>query len=184
MAHKNMAHKKAPAATATRPAAAQSTGDGTAVATPAPHASLYEHAVALLNADNPQGAFELLKSKFNTDQLLKNAFGVCQLRLGNIDQALNLFRGLVLYNGVCLRPDAPPQMKTNYATALLLSGNIAGCGGVLSEMWDKPTPGTERLQAAIQKWKFSLTFWEKLKQLYGGNTVRPVTLDFPPGELI
>ncbi len=66
-----------------------------------------------LACDNPSS---------NRDQL--NAKGVCLMRLGQFSEALNLFRSLALRPGcIWTRDDLPNHLKTNFATALLLSGH-------------------------------------------------------------
>src|SRR5262245_47553783 len=62
-----------------------------------------------------------------------NAIGVCQLRLGNAQIAVDVFRGLVLApGGIIVRDEAPTVFKTNYATALLANRNVHGCLSILA----------------------------------------------------
>lgn len=62
-----------------------------------------------------------------------------------------------------LKPDAPLVFKTNFATALLASNNMAGCLSVLHEIKNEEDPTVKRLRAAIAQWKQGLSFWQKLK---------------------
>ncbi len=115
---------------------------------------------------------------------LTNAAGVCQLRLGNADVAVNVFRGLVLAaGGLVLRDDVPAVFKTNYATALLTAGHLSGCLHVLAEVRDKGGPAVQRLRAAIRHWWDGLTFWQKVNWFLGGQPDKPLALGFPPGDL-
>src|SRR5262249_577514 len=73
--------------------------------------------------------------------------------------------------------------KTNYATALLLSGNIAGGLRALDEVRDEQCPAVGRLREAVRRWERNLTFWQRVNWWLGGEPDRPLTLDFPPGDL-
>src|SRR5262249_51595959 len=112
-----------------------------------------------------------------------NALGVCRLRLRNPRLAVDLFRGLVLGGGVVPRQDVPAVFKTNYATALLLSGNIAGGLRALDEVRDEQCPAVGRLREAVRRWERNLTFWQRVNWWLGGEPDRLLTLDFPPGDL-
>jgi hypothetical protein len=113
-----------------------------------------------------------------------NALGVCQLRLGNAKVAIDVFRGLVLgAGGLVLRRDVPVVFRTNYATALLVSGNLSGGLTVLNEIGDEANPGVGKLRAAVRRWKGGLTFWQRLNWWMGGEPAHPFALDFPPGDL-
>ncbi|HEY1376983.1 MAG TPA: hypothetical protein VGF55_09320, partial [Gemmataceae bacterium] len=77
-----------------------------------------------------------------------NATGVCLLRLGDARRAIGLFRGLVLGpGGLVLRRDVPTAFKTNFATALLMDGNVPGCTGVLAEVREDDHPAVRKLRA-------------------------------------
>jgi hypothetical protein len=112
----------------------------------------------------------------------RNARGVCYLRMGDTDAAINTLRGLAVTQHLSLRPEAPLIFKINFAAALLLSGNIGGGLGVLDDIRDENQPAVQKLRAAIQRWKASMSFWEKLRWWLGGEPSRPFTLGFPAGE--
>jgi hypothetical protein len=138
----------------------------------------------LLREGQPKRALEIISRAKINSPWVTNAAGVCQLRLGNAKVAVDVFRGLVLASGgLILRQDIPAAFKTNYATALLAMDNLAGCLGVLAEVRDEDHPGAQRLRAAVQRWKQDLTLWQKIQWYTGGQPARPVTLDFPPGDL-
>src|SRR5262245_53343365 len=105
----------------------------------------------LLAEGNPIQSLSLLnflsKDKSNS-HWIKNAAGVCQLRLGNFQAALTMFRGMAVSDSLQTRNDVPSVVKTNYAAALLLTNNLAGCQMVLSEMKTHTHPAVERLRAA------------------------------------
>jgi hypothetical protein len=112
-----------------------------------------------------------------------NALGVCHLRLGNLQIAVEVFRGLVLQGDLVLRTDLPTVFLTNYATALLLADNLSGCLRTLDEIRDSHHPAVQRLQGAVRRWREGLTFWQRLRWRFGGEPDRAVALDYPPGNL-
>lgn len=138
----------------------------------------------LLKEDEPRKALDLIaRAKINSPWVT-NALGVCQLRLGNAKVAVDAFRGLVLgAGGIHLRSDVPAVFKTNFAVALLKADNMGGCLSALAEVREEEHPAVGRLQAAIERWKRSLTFWERINWYMGGQPDRPVVFDFPPGDL-
>jgi hypothetical protein len=109
---------------------------------------------------------------------------VCLLRLGEAGRAVDVFRGLVLIPGtVCVRPDAAPEHKSNFAAALLTAGNVAGGLRALDEVGDEGRPAVRRLRDAVRRWREGLSFWERLRWCLGGGPARPVALGDDFGEL-
>jgi len=157
-------------------------GDGT-VPKPSQIADMLIKAEELLRAGEPMKALDLIGRTKIRSPWVTNALGVCQLRLGNTKDAVDVFRGLVLgAGGILLREDVPAVFKTNFAVALLEAGNVAGCLSALADVREEH-PAVGKLKAAIQRWKESLTLWERINWYMGGQPDRPVALDFPPGDL-
>ena len=176
-----MARAASPQATTLTQATAPLTA---ANARPPETAALLQKVEQVLQAEGPEKAFELLARSKDNSPWVTNARGVCLLRLGEAARAVDLFRGLVLgAGGLCLRQDVPTVFKTNFATALLLTGNLAGFLSALGDTHDKEHPAVQRLGAALGRWRAGLSFWEKVRWYLGGEVGRPVTLDFPPGDL-
>ncbi|GAA4421599.1 hypothetical protein [Bremerella cremea] len=119
-----------------------------------------------------------------TDILLKNAKGVCLLRLGKFDAAVTLYREIVFNAGcVWVRPEVPIFFKVNFATALVLSGNIDGGSNILAQSMDENNEAARRLRSCLQSWRRSYPLWKKIFWAVGlgpANTA-PLTLDFEPG---
>ena len=118
---------------------------------------------------------------------VRNAKGVCLLRLGRFEEAVAVYRELVVNPGTTsMRPGVPTVYKTNFATALLLAGNVSGCQQTLDEMAEEQHPTVQRLRTAIQRWQKSLSLWQKINWRVGGIEPgnRPATIDFTPGELV
>jgi hypothetical protein len=109
---------------------------------------------------------------------------VCLLRLGNAQRAIELFRGLVLGpGGLVLRRDVPTAFKTNFATALLMDGNVAGCTSVLASLREEDHPAVRKLRAAVRRWQEAMSLWERVCWHFGSPPNRPVELGFEPGDL-
>ncbi len=137
-----------------------------------------------VSAGNYQKALDLLRNA-GRDPQLRNAVGVCNLRLGRIDEAIRVYRELVLKAGCTwMRPELPIEYKTNFATALLLGGHPTGALELLSELSAESNPTVQRLRAAMRRWEVSLSFWQRLNWWLGKIEPRNchIPIDFPPGE--
>ncbi len=139
----------------------------------------------LLDAGRIDDAMHVIRQSGIASNELRNAMGVCLLRRGQYDKAIELYRLLVLNNGaVTIKNGVPDTYRCNFATALLLSGNIHGCLTMLADIRDSRHAGAVRLRTAVQRWKDSLTRWQRWRFALGSTTINvPVALDFPPGEL-
>ena len=156
----------------------------TATTAPSGGADTYQRVLRYANSGNYQKALDLLRTAGRHPQM-RNALGVCLLRLGRIEDATRIYRELVLSAGCTwVRPDAPAVHKINFATALLLSGHPAGCVEILSEVKDDSHPAVQRLRRAIKDWQAALPLWKRLNWRFGNIEPKgfPVTLDFAPGE--
>lgn len=74
-------------------------------------------------------------------------------------------------------------MRINFATALLLDGNLSGCLLILDEMDAEKDPAVQQLRAAINNWRRGLSIWQKLMLFCGDKPKAPVQLDYLPGHL-
>jgi hypothetical protein len=148
---------------------------------PAELARPLSQARQLLQVEGPAEALEFLSQVKGQSPWLTNAVGVCLLRAGQTQRALELFRGLALGGGFSLRDDVPVRFKTNYATAQLLCGMHAACAITLSQTRAESDPSVRRLREGIRRWQKGLSFWQRCRLLFGAD-VGPVTLD-QPGEL-
>jgi predicted Zn-dependent protease len=144
---------------------------------------LPEQIEKLLQAGQPKKALDVLARSKVQSPWSTNAVAVCLLRLGRAEQAVELFRHLVLSGSLFLRPDVPTAWKVNFAIALLMTDNLPGCIQVLRDMREEDHPSVKRLGNAIRQWEQDLTLWEKIQWHLGGQPARRVRLDCPPGEL-
>ena len=133
---------------------------------------------------NYQSAIALLRDTRHDPQLC-NAMGVCLMRVGRVEEAVRILRDLVLQPGCTwMIPNRPIVYKTNFATALLMSGRVSGCVEMLAEINREKHPSVIRLRMTIRRWERGLSFWQRLNwrlsQIDPAN--RPVELDFAPGD--
>jgi hypothetical protein len=143
-----------------------------------------ERAESLLLEGQPQKALDILNRAGPPAPRLTNAVGVCLLRLGKAERAVDVFRGLVLVPGtICLRRDAAPEHKSNFAAALLAAGNVAGGLRALEEIGDEDRPAVRRLRDAVRRWREGLSFWQRLRWYLGSDPPQAVLLDGDLGEL-
>jgi WD40 repeat protein len=132
-----------------------------------------------LTINQPSQALSLLETISDKGSYEYNAIAVCHLRLGNYQRAIDVLRNIIFVaNSISMRNDVPTLCKVNFATALLMQGNIDGCENMLASLEQYQHPIAIRLKAAITKWQNSLSFWEKigLRRSVG----KPV-IDFAPG---
>jgi hypothetical protein len=135
----------------------------------------------LLREGRPQEALSLLTA--TNGPWVRNARGVCLLRLGRSSQAIDALRDLVFKpDGFGVRPDADPVFQANYATALLLDWNTDGFFGIICGIRERTHPAVTRLDDAIRRWKAGMSFWQRVGSVLGVGGPR-FSLDFPPGEL-
>jgi hypothetical protein len=138
----------------------------------------------LLEADRPEKAMELIDRSNVRSSWETNALGVCLLRLGRAQQAVELYRGLVLASGgLVLRADVPTVYKANYAQALLASDNEAGFLSVLASLQGDEHPAARRLAESFERWRRGLPFWQWVRWCLGGHPARPLAPEPPLGEL-
>ena len=72
---------------------------------------------------------------------LSNALAVAHMRAGEPTKAVEIYRRLCVdSSGFVLKPNLPVLLKANYATALLLARNAAGCRALLKEITRSPEP--------------------------------------------
>lgn len=152
------------------------------VETPVP--TLSDKVQDLLDSGRTTEALLMLTRRNDRSPDSINARGVCLMRLGRAEEAALLLRPLVfLKDSFCADPDARPEYITNFATALLLTGNISGAREAMRLLGETETPARTRLRDAIARWRKSLGILSRLGLLLGVVPNTPVTLNFPAGDL-
>ena len=136
---------------------------------------------ALVERGQPDEALKLIRSAGGADPMLTNAAGVCHLRAGRPAEAVEVFHGLCVGEGIGLRPGASPLHVANFATALLLTGNLHGCRHHLQYVEDSH-PVAVRLRSAIAAWEGSLGGWRRVLLRVGMCQPKgPIDLGSPAG---
>lgn len=149
---------------------------------PADIAAVLDDVRQHLASGDPQKALDVIKRSKLKSHWLTNAVGVCRIRLGDAASAVELFRGLVVKQGILLRDDVPTKFKLNFAAALLASGNADGFLAVLSEIREAGDQSVVKYKDAYTRWRASLSPWDRIKGLVGGAS-RPFVAEFPLGEV-
>lgn len=136
----------------------------------------------LLNEGRPDQALNVLNRTKDHSHWAENARGVCLMRLGYPDRAVWVYRSFLLVNGTAIWEDAPTVFVVNFATAMLLSGNMQGAVITLDELHQPDDPGVNRLRGAIDRWRQSQGVLRRIWYAIVGMPDKPIDLDFPPGE--
>jgi len=136
-----------------------------------------------LARNEPQKGLDALNHCQDHSPQADNARAVCLMRLGRPEAAVALYRKLLLSSGVLMRQDAPAQFKSNFAAALLMTGNLSGATALLDELRGTDDPGARRLRDALGRWRRSLSPWRRGLAAIGIPPQGPIALDYAPGEL-
>jgi len=126
---------------------------------------------------------DALPGKHSPSWLLRqeNNRAVELLRTHNTDEALAVFLRVLFPGGtLTMRADVPVEIQANYICALLLSQNVEGAERYLDEVQDQSHPRVRALRNAIETWRESLTWTQRL----GLRPKPPVRLDDEPGDLL
>jgi hypothetical protein len=159
------------------------TSEARAVYAPEDPSVALRKAKSLVDAGKLQESLDAIKRSRFQGRALRNVKGVCLLRLGDSQSAVELFRQLTMTPGtVTLRTDCRMIYKTNFATALFMANNVSGCISVLDEINIENNPTVQRLRAAIKNWEKGLSFFQRMQWRLGIEPSKPVELNFPPGE--
>lgn len=138
----------------------------------------------LLDAGKPDRALALLKTTGHDSTAIRNACGVCQLRLGQYEMAMWTFRELVFPNDAIVMPrQVPAVFVANYALAHLLMENPVTGISVLHQCADRRHPAITQVLAAVRRWKRSFPWWRRALTLVGVYPAGAPPLDSEPGTL-
>ncbi|MBN2582035.1 MAG: hypothetical protein JXL80_03135 [Planctomycetes bacterium] len=136
-----------------------------------------------LDQGQPQKALDVLNRCQDQSPPADNARAVCLMRLGRPQLAIPIYRRLLLTSGVIMRQDAPVMFRVNFATALLMTGNLDGTEAILTELRHSDDPGAIRLRETIARWRQSLRPLRRLLAAMGMPPEGAIPLDFPPGRV-
>lgn len=122
-------------------------------------------------------AYDLLQTLPHSSSI-RNAMAVCAIRCGRIDQAISIYRDMLLIPGTTiLRKESPDPLKVNFAIAVLLKGLPSGALDILDEVQDPAQVSAVRVKSAIHQWSKSLSFWRRWD--WKINRIDPVGCQVP-----
>jgi len=142
-----------------------------------------EHIRELLNQGCPQDALKFIEHFGQKTPVMENARGVCLMQLGKVEEAISVLRDVAFQGYICMPSDTPVLYQINFATAMLLSNRKEGAFPILNKLDEWEHPQITKLKDAIRRWVKSLNFIEKCCYYIGLYPNKPVTIDFPPGEV-
>jgi hypothetical protein len=137
----------------------------------------------LLNQNRPHDALRFIEHLGQETPTMKNALGVCLMRVGKIEEAISVLGNIVFRGYICMPSDTPVLHQINFATAMLLSNRKDGAFSILNKLDEREHPQAAKLKGAVRQWIKGLNFIEKCCYHIGLYPNKPVTIDFPPGEL-
>lgn len=145
--------------------------------------SIYDRIQQLLDQNHPQEALNLIHHVNPDAAPMKNAQGVCLLRLGRIEDAISVLREIAFRGHVCIPPDTPVVYQTNFATAMLMANNKEALINVIEHLDEEQHPAVARIKTAMRQWAKSLNPLQRVLSKAGIYPRKPIPIDFPPGDL-
>jgi hypothetical protein len=144
---------------------------------------MYDRIVTLVNQRRYDEALSKLKN--HQDPVAENLRAVVFMRTDRVQDAISTLRRLTI-NSISLefKPDIPLHFKTNFATALLLAGHVAGCQQMLHQI-SPPSERVKQLWQNMRRWEKSLSFWKWVDwRFFRIEHIRDqVPIDFEPGDM-
>ncbi len=150
-----------------------------------PSTSLVTKAARLSDAGDSEEALRVLSRDNGSSAEVRNAQGVCLMRLGRVDDAVRVFRSLVLQPGCTwMKAELRIIYRMNFATALLLAKNPLGLLDTIHEVREQDHPSVMRLRETLHQWEKSLSLWQLLGWRVGIIPAVSITIGFLPGEFV
>ncbi|MCA9038779.1 MAG: hypothetical protein KDA65_00390 [Planctomycetaceae bacterium] len=144
-----------------------------------------QRVASLVDSGHYQDALHMLSSGNTTLPEIRNARGVCLMRMKRYRESLDLFKSLVIpLNCTWMRPELPVIYRANLVTALILAQLPQGAHLALLEIQEQDHPSIIRLRQVMERWISQLSWPKWLQWKYGFDINEPISLDFPPGEII
>lgn len=136
-----------------------------------------------LKSGSPEKALTLIGSEARQPELA-NARGVCLMRLNKIGPALEAFKEVVFQGYICMPATTPALYKANYSTALILKGLTSTALELEKSLKaDDSHPYISELKQAVQNWKKSLPWPQRLLCCMNIYPNKPLPLPFEPGGI-
>jgi len=145
--------------------------------------SVFDRVRQLLDQNRPQEALDLIDHVGQNSASMKNAQGVCLLRLGRIEDAISVLREITFQGHICIPSDTPVVYQTNFATAMLLANHKEGVIDIISRLDEKQHPAVVRIRSAMKTWEKGLNLLQRLLFKAGIYPGKAIPIDFAPGDL-
>ncbi|QDU78453.1 hypothetical protein Pla110_01570 [Polystyrenella longa] len=145
--------------------------------------NLIQRVSALSEAGRHKEAFHLLDGENTALPEIRNARGVCLMRMERHREALSLFRALVIpLSCTWMRPELPVIYRANLVTALMLAKLPQGAQNALQEIKEQDHPSVIRLRDAMHHWASQLSWGRWLHWKSGLDMTDEIPLHFPAGN--
>lgn len=141
------------------------------------------HVRQLLQSGQPEIALQFLEKTGIQAPDMRNALGVCLLRLGKVEKALNVLQELVFQKFLSIPKGTPPLYQANYATVLLLKNYNQMAIEIINGLEPAEHPYIAQLHATVAQWKKQLPVFHKFRCMLGLYPDKPVLLSMQPGDL-
>lgn len=142
-----------------------------------------EYIRELLNSGKPDQALQYIERNGQNNQPMLNARGVCLMRLGRVEAAVEALRDLTFHGLVCIPSDTPPLYQANYATALLMKGYTQEALEIMTSLAPNQHPYIAALHQTIAEWKKNLNIFLRFCCMVKLYPSKRITLKYPPGDL-
>ena len=141
------------------------------------------HIKQLLDSNEYEKAVLYIQKQGANNPEMKNALGVCLMRLGRVEYALEVLRDLVFQKFISIPRDTPPLYQANYATALLLKRYNLMAIEIIQNLPVSSHPYIEELRLCLDQWRFQLPLYRRILCSVKIFPSSAVELTMPPGSL-
>jgi hypothetical protein len=138
----------------------------------------------LLDHDRLDEALIFTTRSGNDSPEMKNARGVCLLRLGRLDEAIKVLRDITYQDLPGIPHDTPVLFQANLAAALLRANQAKDVAlMILDRLHGNEHPEAAKLKAAVRQWRKSIGPLGRLRCRLGLCPAQPVPLDERAGAV-
>lgn len=137
----------------------------------------------LLASNEIEKALHYIDRKGDRTPEWRNALGVCLMRLGETEKAVNILRELVFQHYLSIPRGTPPLYQANYATALLMKRYNQMAIEIIKTLPPSDHPYIAQLHDAVAQWKKNLPLLRRFLSKLGLYPNTRIVLNFPPGQL-
>jgi hypothetical protein len=144
----------------------------------------FERIRELLDHDHPGDALNLIARSGNDSPEMKNARGVCLLRLGRLDEAISVLEEVAFRGLAGMSFDAPALFQVNFAIAMLRANrNKGGALQICDRLDGSEHAEAAKLKVAVGEWKRSIGLLGRLGCRLGLYPAKPVPVDDRAGAV-